>query len=78
MSDKFVVIGTWTNADQTKEWDVLAGPLNRIDADIALDTIRENIPTDAPWLEHQEFVVSLEVYKLMLEEDEIDRTVKFN
>lgn len=76
MSDKYVVIGTWTNADHSKEWDILAGPLNKIDIDIALDNIRENIPTNSTWLEHQEFIVTHEVYKLMLEQDEIDRTVK--
>lgn len=61
-TNKHAVIGTWTNQDGLKQWNLLVGPMPLDEAKMALTTItpKKNC------IDHDEFVVTWKVYKLML------------
>ncbi len=61
--NKHAIIGTWTNQDGTKQWDLLAGPITLEDAKEAIPTIKAKEEI----IEQEQFTVSWEIYKLMIE-----------
>jgi hypothetical protein len=63
MERKHAIIGTWTKQDGLKEWDLLLGPITLEEANekIAIVNKISNV------IDQDEFIVSWEVYKLMLQ-----------
>jgi hypothetical protein len=63
--DKHAIIGTWTNQDGSKQWDLLEGPITLEEAKSAMPNILSKLPKETNWIEHDEFIVTWKVYKLM-------------
>jgi hypothetical protein len=64
--DKHAIIGTWTNQDGSKQWDLIEGPITLEEAKKIMPTILSKITNEKKCLDHDEFIVTWKIYKLML------------
>ena len=69
MEKLYAIIGSWTNADNSKEWDLLSGPDSLEDAQSTLDLIQSKVYTEAKWLSHNEYIVTWDKFQQMVEEE---------
>jgi hypothetical protein len=69
MENLYAIIGSWTNADNSKEWDLLSGPDSLETAQSTLETIQSKVYQDAKWLNHNEYIVTWDKFQQMVEEE---------
>jgi hypothetical protein len=71
MENLYAIIGSWTNEDNSKEWDLLSGPDSLETAQSTLETIQSKVYTDAKWLEHNEYIVTWEKFQQMIIDEDV-------